>query len=304
MLLRSLLLFLSRQQWLRRWVENSPISQKLTRRFIAGKSLEEGLAVVTRLNAEGILATLDCLGENITSIDEAAGTRDAYLEALRQIAELHLDSTVSIKLTHFGLDFSERACRGYVAEVVAEAERLGNSVEIDMEAYPYVEPTLRTVTDLHERFGCVRAVIQAYLRRSEADIEVLCRRGIPVRLCKGAYKEPASVAFPRKRQVNENYRRLAALLIEKGTRPAMATHDERIIADVIRMAKERGLDPDRLEFQMLYGIRRSLQRRLVSEGYRVRLYVPYGVAWYPYFMRRLAERPANLFFLVKNLLRR
>ena len=304
MLLRSLLLFLSRQQWLRRWVENSPLSQKLTRRFIAGKSLEEGLAVVARLNAEGILATLDCLGENITSIEEAAHTRDSYLEALRQIAELHLQSTVSIKLTHFGLDFSERACRGYVAEVVAEAKRLNNSVEVDMEAYPYVEPTLRTVVDLHERFGCVRAVIQAYLRRSEADIERLCGLGIPVRLCKGAYKEPASVAFTRKREVNENYRRLAALLLEKGVQPAMATHDERIIADVIRMAGERGVAPDGLEFQMLYGIRRSLQRRLVSEGYRVRLYVPYGVAWYPYFMRRLAERPANLLFLIRNLLRR
>ncbi len=304
MLLRSLLLFLARQQWLRRWVENSPISQKFTRRFIAGKSLEEGLAVVARLNAEGILATLDYLGENITSIEEAAQTRDAYLEALRQIAELHLNSTVSLKLTHFGLNFSERACRGYVAEVVAEAKRLGNSVEIDMEAYPYVEPTLRTVTDLHERFGCVRAVIQAYLRRSEADIEMLCQRGIPVRLCKGAYKEPASVAYTRKREVDENYRRLAALLIEKGTQPAMATHDERIIREVVLLAGEHGLEPDKLEFQMLYGIRKSLQLKLASQGYRVRLYVPYGVAWYPYFMRRLAERPANLLFLIRNLLRR
>lgn len=303
MILRSILLFLSRQQWLRRWVENSPVSQRWTRRFVAGKTLEEGLAVCARLNAEGILATLDHLGEHVASIEEGARTRDAYLLALRQIAELRLQATVSIKLTHFGLDYSEERCREYVDAVVAEAARLSNSVEIDMESLNYVDATLRIVNEMHQRHHAVRAVIQAYLRRSEVDIRTLCRRGIPVRLCKGAYKEPAAVAFTKRKQVDENYRKLARLLIDEGTYPAMATHDERIIRAIMEMSGEAGLAADQLEFQMLYGIRQSLQRELAGKGFRVRLYVPYGVAWYPYFMRRLAERPANLLFLIRNLVR-
>jgi proline dehydrogenase len=303
MILRSVLLYLSRQRRLRRWVENSALSQKMTRRFVAGNTLEEGLAVCARLNAEGILATLDCLGENVASIEEAACTRDAYIEALRQIDALHLQSTISIKLTHFGLAFSEERCRGYVAELVAEAQRRSNSVEIDMESLEYVDATLRTVVQLHEQYGCVRAVIQAYLRRSEDDIRTLNERRIPVRLCKGAYREPAAVAFPTRREVDDNYLRLAALLVDQGTYPAVATHDEKMIDGVIGKVKETGYAPERLEFQMLYGIRRSLQRQLVRGGFRVRLYVPYGVAWYPYFMRRLAERPANLLFLIRNAFR-
>ena len=304
MILRNLLLFLSNRARLRRWVENSPLGRKLTQRFVAGKTLDEGLAVCAKLNAEGILATLDHLGENAGSIEEAATSRDAYLEALDRIAERQLKATVSIKPTHFGLDFSEDACRDYVASVVSAARRTGNSVEVDMESLGYVDRTLRLVTELHESGGCVRAVIQAYLRRSESDIERLCRKGIPVRLCKGAYREPAEAAFPRRRDVDDNYLRLTRILLRDGVYPAVATHDERIIASVVRAVREQGLVPDQLEFQMLYGIRKSLQRRLVREGFRVRLYVPYGVAWYPYFMRRLAERPANLFFLAKNLLRR
>ena len=303
MTLRNILLFLSRQQWLRRWVENSPISQKWTRRFVAGKTIEEGLAVCARLNADGILATLDHLGEHVASIEEGARTRDAYVEALRQITELRLQATISIKLTHFGLDYSEEGCRDYVDTVVAEAARRSDSVEIDMESLNYVDATLRIVTEMHERHHAVRAVIQAYLRRSEDDIRTLCRHGIPVRLCKGAYKEPAPVAFPTKKQVDANYLKLARLLLEQGTYPAMATHDERIIRAIMRMSAESGRAADQLEFQMLYGIRQSLQRELADAGFRVRLYVPYGEAWYPYFMRRLAERPANLLFLIKNLAR-
>lgn len=301
MILRSILLFLSRQKWLRHWVENSPFCQKWTRRFVAGKTVEEGLAVCARLNAEGILATLDHLGEHVASIEEGVRTRDAYLEALRQIAELHLQATVSIKLTHFGLEYSEDRCRDYVDAVVAEAKRHANSVEIDMESLHFVDATLRIVTEMHERHHAVRAVIQAYLRRSEVDIRTLCRRGVPVRLCKGAYQEPASVAFSTKTQVDENYLKLTRLLLQAESYPAMATHDERIITAIVEMSAELGLAADQLEFQMLYGIRRSLQRKLADQGFRVRLYVPYGVAWYPYFMRRLAERPANLFFLIKNL---
>jgi proline dehydrogenase len=304
MIVRSLLLFLSHQSHLRRWVENSPVAQKRTRRFVAGKTLEEGLAVCARLNSEGIVATLDHLGENVSSIEEGARTRDAYLEALRQISDLRLNSTVSLKLTHFGLDYSEEKCREYVADVVAEAARRGNSVEVDMESLNYVDATLRTVTELHERHGCVRAVIQAYLRRSEDDIRMLAARGIPVRLCKGAYKEPPEVAFLSKEDIDQNYLRLARLLLADGTNPAVATHDEQIIDQIVQVVAEQSLPPEGLEFQMLYGIRKPLQRRLAGEGFRVRLYVPYGVAWYPYFMRRLAENPKNLLLIIRNMFSR
>ena len=305
MILRSTLLFLSRRPRLRRWVENSKISRQLTKRFIAGKTLEDGLAVCRRLNGENILATLDHLGENVGSVEEGAGTRDAYLEAIRQIAGHGLKATVSIKLTHFGLDFSEEACRNHVSAVVAAAAEHGTSVEIDMESHKYVDRTLSIVTSQFAAHpGSVRAVIQAYLRRSESDIENLCERHIPVRLCKGAYKETEDVAFPSKREVDSNYLRLVRILLRRGVRPAVATHDERIIRNVIRTVRRENLPPNGLEFQMLYGIRKSLQRSLVRQGFHVRLYVPYGVAWYPYFMRRLAERPANLIFLAKNVWRR
>ena len=303
MILRNTLLYLSRQAWLRAWAEDSQIGQKLTGRFVAGKTLEDGLAACARLNAENILATLDHLGENIRSIDEGAHTRDAYLAALREIGRRGIQATVSIKLSHFGLGFSEDACLGYVDAVMAAAKEHRNSVEVDMESREYVDRTLQAVTGFHDRYGCVRAVIQAYLRRSEDDIRMLCRKGIPVRLCKGAYKEPPAVAFPSKREVDANYLRLANVLLRHGRIPAMATHDEKIIGQVIDAVRRDGLAPDQLEFQMLYGIRKSLQRDLVRQGFRVRLYVPYGVAWYPYFMRRLAERPANLLFLLKNLVR-
>lgn len=303
-MLRSTLLYLAGHRRLRRWAESSPVARRFTRRFVAGQTLEDGLAVCARLNREGILATLDHLGENVTSAEEAAASRDAYLAALDAIAERGLRATVSIKLTHFGLDFSEEACRDYVTSVARRARETSNAVEIDMEASQYVDRTLRLVTELHEAFGCVRAVIQAYLRRSEADLRMLVGRSIPVRLCKGAYMEPAAVAFQGRRQIRANYLRLAEMLLAEGRQPAFATHDERLIAAIIRRAGELGRNPDGLEFQMLYGIRRSLQRRLAGQGFAVRLYVPYGVAWYPYLMRRLAERPVNLLFIAQNLLRR
>jgi proline dehydrogenase len=303
-MLRTALLYLARHRRLRRWAESSPVARRFTSRFVAGQTLEDGLAVCARLNREGILATLDHLGENVTSAEEAAASRDAYLAALDAIAERGLRATVSIKLTHFGLDFSEKACRDYVTSVARRARETFNAVEIDMEASQYVDRTLRLVTDLHETFGCVRAVIQAYLRRSEADLRMLLGRSIPVRLCKGAYMEPAAIAFQGRRRIRANYLRLAEMLLAEGRQPAFATHDERLIATIIRRAGELGRNPDGLEFQMLYGIRRSLQRRLAGQGFAVRLYVPYGVAWYPYLMRRLAERPVNLLFIAKNLLRR
>jgi proline dehydrogenase len=300
---RAFFLFLSRRRTLRRWIETSRLSRKLTRRFIAGLTLEDELAVCRRLDGEKILSTIDRLGENVTSLDEARASCDAYLQVLDRIHESGLASTVSIKLTQFGLDFSTDDCLGNVRRLVAKAQQMGTRIEIDMESSEYTDRTLEIVTRLHAEFRSVRAVVQAYLRRTEADIVRLCDLGIPVRLCKGAYDEPHTVAFATKKEVDRNYVRMAEYLLERGAYPALATHDEKMIAAVKAHARITGLNPDGFEFQMLYGIRRDLQRKLVAQGYRLRLYVPYGEAWYPYFMRRLAERPANVFFLVRNLLR-
>lgn len=284
-------------------METSPVAARLTRRFIAGLTLEQALAVCRKLQAERIVTTLDHLGESVTSLAEAAASRDAYLMAMERIAAGNLPSTVSIKPTQFGMELSEEICRANVEQVVAAAQRAGTRVEVDMEASPYADRTLRLVRALHGRYGSVRGVIQAYLRRSEADLEALCREGIPVRLCKGAYLEPDSVAFPKKSDVDRNYLRLARMLMERGFDPAIATHDPRMVDGALQAACDAGLGLDKFEFQMLYGIRRDLQNRLTAAGFRLRLYVPYGSAWYPYFMRRLAERPANLLFLARNFFR-
>lgn len=303
MILRNLLLFLSTQKQLRAWMENSPITARLTQRFVAGSSLEDALAVCRKLNEERIMVTLDHLGESVRSSSGAEAYRDAYIEALRRVEELGLAATISVKLTQLGLEISEALCRQNVEPLVQLARRTGNRVEIDMEASPLVDRTLAIVEEMHLKYGCVRGVIQAYLRRSEGDLLRLCELGAPVRLCKGAYKEPSEMAFPRKRDVNRNYVRLARALLEKGREPALATHDPKMIAAALDYARQLKLPAESFEFQMLYGIRRDLQSALVRQGFRLRLYVPYGNAWYPYFMRRLAERPANLLFLLRHLFR-
>jgi proline dehydrogenase len=297
------MLFLSQRRGLRHWMETSPLAERLTSRFIAGNTLDQELAVCRNLSAEGILATLDHLGESVTSLAEAERSRDSYIAALDQIAALGLKATVSVKLTQLGLDFSEPQCHANVERMVERAKAIGSTVEIDMESSGYVDRTIALVSDLHARYGSVRAVIQAYLYRSESDIESLSKQSIPVRLCKGAYKEPSDVAFPAKQDVDKNYVRLMMRLLDAGTYPAIASHDEKIIRRALDYIRERNIAPDRFEFQMLYGINRELQRRLVAGGHRLRLYVPYGDAWYPYFMRRLAERPANVLFLARNLLK-
>ena len=302
-MLRSLLLYLSDQSWLRHWVETSSHAERFTSRFIAGSTLEQELVVCQRLKQEGMLATLDHLGESVKSLAEAEKSRDAYLAALEQIAKLGLNATVSIKLTQLGLDFSESECRSNVDSLMERAKALGSGVEVDMESSVYVDRTLDLVSHLHAKYGRVRAVIQAYLYRSESDIESLCRQSIPVRLCKGAYHEESDIAFPHKPDVDRNYVHLMTRLLDIGTDPAIASHDEHIIQRAIAYVKERNIGVDRFEFQMLYGIRRDLQKHLVQQGHRLRLYVPYGDAWYPYFMRRLAERPANVVFLARNLMK-
>lgn len=301
--MRSIFLFLSRQRHLRRWVETSRLAQRLSARFVAGPTLDDALRVGRRINNEGIVLTLDHLGESVTSLGEAAQARDVYLRALTAIHEHGVRGNVSLKLTQFGLDLSADACRANVAQLVERAASLTGFVRIDMESSEYTDRTLGLVEDLYAQYGSVGTVIQAYLYRSRKDIERLCARRIRVRLCKGAYLEPASVAFARKADVDRNYLDLMRLLLDQSDQPAIATHDERIIDQTKAYAARKGIGRDRFEFQMLYGIRRDLQRRLVAEGYRLRLYVPFGKAWYPYLMRRLAERPANLFFLARHFFR-
>jgi proline dehydrogenase len=300
---RSLFLFLSRQRHLRRWVENSRLAQRQSSRFVAGKTLDDALAVGRRINSEGIALTLDHLGESVTSLEEAAQARDVYIRTLSAIHENGIRGNVSLKLTQFGIDLSMEQCRANVAQLVERANELSSFVRIDMESSEYTDRTLQLVEDLHAEYGCVGTVIQAYLRRSRADIERLSGRGIRVRLCKGAYLEPAGVAFPDKADVDRNYVELMKLLLDQGHYPAIATHDEKVIEQTKAYAAKRQIAADRFEFQMLYGIRRDLQRKLVAQGYRLRLYVPFGNAWYPYFMRRLAERPANVFFIARHFFR-
>lgn len=289
---------------MRRWMEHSNLAKKLTKRFVAGQTIDDELEVCRKLHLEGVLSTLDHLGESVRAIEEANEALKDYLTSLDRIAEAKLPSTVSIKLTQFGLDFSAAACQDNVRQLVERAQKIGSRVEIDMESSECTDRTLDIVRAMHAAYpNCVRAVIQAYLFRSEADIRKLNAAGIRVRLCKGAYKEPGSIAYASKADVDANYVKLMKLLLDEGVDPAIASHDDRIVREGMRYAAEQGLKADQFEVQMLYGIRRDLQREVTGKGNRLRLYVPYGDAWYPYFMRRLAERPANVLFLARNMLR-
>jgi len=284
-------------------METWPLAHEFSKRFVAGETLEQALAVSRKLNGEGITVTLDHLGESVTTLDEAAQARDVYLRTLNSIHEAGIQGNVSLKLTQFGLDLSKSECRANVEQLVRRAAEMQGFVRVDMESSEYTDRTLDLVTSLHAQYGAVGTVIQAYLHRSRADVEKLCERKIRVRLCKGAYLEPHTVAFGRKQDVDANYVELMKLLLDRGMYPAIATHDEKMIAATKTYATEKKVPRDAFEFQMLYGIRRDLQKQLVAEGYRMRLYVPFGLAWYPYYMRRLAERPANVFFILRNILR-
>lgn len=284
-------------------METSALARRLAARFVAGDTLADALEAGRRINREGISLTLDHLGENVTSLEEAEAFCKVYLHALDELSGHGINGNVSLKLSQFGIDISGEACRANVGQVAARAQALGNFVRVDMESSEYTDRTLQLVTDLHAQYGAVGTVIQAYLYRSEKDIEILCRRGIRVRLVKGAYLEPPEVAFQTKADVDRNFVNLMRILLVGGTYSAIATHDEKIINEAKSFVRARKIALDSFEFQMLYGIRRDLQRRLVAEGYRLRLYVPFGKAWYPYFMRRLAERPANVVFLARNFFR-
>jgi proline dehydrogenase len=301
--MRRLFLYLSRRQGLRRWMETSHMVEVLTRRFVAGHTLGDALTVAGRLHGEKLLATVDQLGENVTTTAEANHFRGCIERAFDAIAEARLPLTVSVKLTQLGLDLSADLCTANMEILAMKAAAQESRLEIDMEDSSYVDRTIEMARIMHERCGHVRCVLQAYLYRTEADLKRLNELGVPVRLCKGAYDEPAAVAFPAKTDVDANYLKLARILLRDGNYPAIATHDPRMIAGAIEAAKQCGRKADEFEFQMLYGVRRDLQTKLAAQGYRVRLYVPFGVDWYPYFMRRLAERPANVAFLMRNLLR-
>jgi len=300
---RNFFLYLSQQQRLRRWMETSPLARKLTQRFIAGETLEDELGVAAQLHEQGIATALDHLGENVTSLEEAAASAAAYLTALDQIAALRLPATVSIKATQFGMDVSEIACHDNVLRVAVRAKAIGSRVEIDMEDTRYTERTIALVSAVARDVGDIRLCIQAYLYRSPADIDRLNELGIRVRLCKGAYNEPSNLAHPKKADVDRSYVELMHRLFDRGTDPAIAGHDPRMIQEAMRYSRERDIAPDHFEFQMLYGIHRDLQRQVLEEGFRLRLYLPYGTAWYPYFMRRLSERPANVLFVARSLFR-
>ena len=306
-LLRSAFIALSRNRMLRRFGERSRIGTKLSSRFVAGLEIEDALRVAEALNRQGILVTLDSLGESVTSPEEAHRAADVYHQLLDLIAERKLKSNISVKLTQMGLTL-DPALAGKIAEsLAAHAAATGNFVRIDMEDSSLTQITIDIVRRLHARpdlRGYIGIVIQAYLFRSQADVEQLVADGIRIRLCKGAYKEPATVAFPQKADVDANYIRLSCTLLQSSIYHGLATHDEAMVNAAIAYAAQHHIPKDHFEFQMLYGVRRDLQRRLVAEGFPVRVYIPFGREWYPYFMRRLAERPANVLFIAKNLLRK
>ena len=305
-LLRSTFIALSRNRSLRRFCEQSKVGTRLSSRFVAGTEIDDALRVAESVNRQGISVTLDSLGESVTTEGEAHRAAEIYHQLLDTINARKLNANISVKLTQMGLELSPKLAEKIATSLAQHAKAGGNFVRIDMEDSKLTQVTLDIVRRLNARpetRGVIGVVIQAYLYRSQADVEQLLADGIRIRLCKGAYKEPAEVAFPRKSQVDENFVLLSKLMLDSDVYHGIATHDEAMVDAVKAYAKQHKIAPDRFEFQMLYGVRRDLQRKLVKDGYKVRVYVPFGQEWYPYFMRRLAERPANVLFLMKNFFR-
>jgi proline dehydrogenase len=304
-MLRSTLLYLSNQPRVYRFVRNNGLAKRFAKRFVAGEVLDDALTAVRALNAKGITASLDLLGESVTNEREARSAANEYRGILDRIHDQGLDANVSLKLTAMGLDISEELCVDVVAGVLERAQSYGTFVRLDMESSAYTDRTLRLFEDrLYPAYkDNVGIVLQSYLYRTWSDVERAIQLRCRVRLCKGAYKEPASVAFPDKRDVDRNYVKCLHALLERGNYPGIATHDPTIIAEAKRYAADHQIANSRFEFQMLYGVRRDLQEQLVGEGYGMRVYVPFGTQWYPYLMRRLAERPANVAFITGNIAR-
>jgi len=304
--LRSFLLWLSRRRSLGRLATRLPVTRAMVARFVAGETLDEALAALEKLHAAGLRTTVDVLGEDVASTADAAAAADEYLAVLDALAERGLDRNVSVKLSQMGLGVDRDACRANVERILQRAADRDAFVRIDMEDHDTTDATLalwRELRPINAGHGDSGVVIQAALRRSPSDVDALIAEGARIRLCKGAYVEPASVAYPDKASVDEAYATLMQRLLSDGTFPGIATHDERLIGQAIAFVRERGIDPSAFEFQMLFGVRRDLQERLVKAGFGVRIYVPFGTQWYPYFMRRLAERPANVAFVLRSGLR-
>ncbi len=303
---RSAFIALSHNRSLRHFCENSSLGVKLSSRFIAGMDIPDAIRVADAVNKQGITVSIDSLGESVTSKTEAHQAAEIYHQLLDLIAAHKLKANISVKLTQMGLQISPELSESIALSLTQHAASAGSFIRIDMEDSSLTQVTLDIVRRVHARSDLrdsIGVVIQAYLYRSQADIEQLLADGIRVRLCKGAYKEPAEVAFPRKADVDANYLKLSQLLMQSPYYHALATHDEAMIDAAKSFARENEIAPSRFEFQMLYGIKRELQRDLVRDGYNVRVYVPFGTDWYPYFMRRLAERPANVLFLARNYFR-
>lgn len=306
-LLRSTFIALSRNRQLRSFGERSSLGTRLSARFVAGMEIEDALHVAETVNRQGMAVSLDSLGESVTSESEAHQAAEVYHRLLDAIAARKLNSNVSVKLTQMGLELSPELAESIARNLTEHARSVGSFVRIDMEDSSLTQVTLDIVRRIHARpglRGAIGTVIQSYLYRSQADVEQLLAEGVRIRLCKGAYKESPQVAFPKKPDVDANYIRLSCMLLDSPIYHGLATHDENMIAAAKTFAAQHGIESNRFEFQMLFGVRRDLQRQLVREGYNVRVYIPFGREWYPYFMRRLAERPANVFFIAKNLLRK
>lgn len=305
--LRSTFIALSQNKPLRAFAERSTVGQKMSGRFVAGMQVEDVLRAAESLNRQGITVSLDSLGENVYTEAEARHSADIYHQLLDAIAARKLQANVSVKLTQMGMDLSPAFAQSIVSDLVDHAAAADTFVRVDMEGTPYTQATIDMTRALHampNHAGRVGTVMQAYLYRCEDDIRTLLADRIRIRLCKGAYKEPANLAFPEKKDVDANYVKLMKLLLTSGVYHGLATHDEAIIRETQRFVVENKIDRESFEFQMLYGVRRDLQQQLVKDGYRIRVYIPFGTEWYPYFMRRLAERPANVLFIAKNMLKK
>ncbi len=302
-MLKDTLLYLAQNQQLRDFITHNKATRSVSRRFVAGEQLDEAVQATRVLNQRGIQVALDHLGENVSDEKEARAAAQDYINALGDIKKTGLDANVSIKLTALGLDISQELCERNVRTILEFARGASIFVCIDMEGSAYTEQTVNITLRMHQQFEHVGTVIQSYLYRSRKDVEQLIAQGVRVRLVKGAYKEPKTVAFQSKSEVDHNYVQLMMMLLAHGNFPAIASHDEPIIQATCKYARDHGISRDAFEFQMLYGIRRDLQEKLVRQGYHMRVYVPYGSQWYPYLMRRLAERPANLMFVMSNALR-
>jgi proline dehydrogenase len=307
--LRALFISLADSRTLRGLAERSSIGQKLSGRFVAGTQVADVLEATRRVALSGARVSIDNLGENVTNAEQARASAKIYHDLLDEIAAQKLDANISLKLTHMGLDLDVGLARDLVSSLLTKATSMHppNFVRVDMEGSPYTQRTLDLVHELHQRPGnrqSIGTVIQSYLRRSMADVEKLLSAGVRIRLCKGAYQEPREIAFQKKSEVDANYVVLMKMLLKSGIYHGLATHDPSIIDQAKSFAIRENVPRESFEFQMLYGIRRDLQQSLVREGWRMRVYIPFGTEWYPYLMRRLAERPANVLFIAKNLLRR